>query len=419
MGRRDLPPGARLLDDSAPTLQVRTHDPDEVLAELARTEVHHVLAGGRPDRRRRLPRAPGSSTRSSPTSPRSCSVRGRAAVADLGIATIADALRLTTTDVTQIGTDVRITAIDEGDHLMFTGIVEELGRVIALETGAESARLTVAGPLVTTDARHGASIAVNGVCLTVVDHEDGRFTVDVMAETLRRSSLGALGPGDPVNLERAMAASDRFGGHIVQGHVDGTGVHPRAGSRVSGGRWSGSACRRALARYVVEKGSIAVDGVSLTVTAVDADSFSVSLIPTTLELTTLGPRASGPRSTSRSTSSRSTSSASSPHRPTSPGSRRAMSRLATIEEALAALRAGRPVLVTDDEDRENEGDVILAGPDRHRGVDGLDDQAQLGLPLRPHAGGGRRPARPPAHGDATTATRGGRHTPSPSTRPRA
>jgi riboflavin synthase len=170
---------------------------------------------------------------------------------------------------------------------MFTGIVEELGRVVALEPGADSARLTVAGPLAASDAQHGASIAVNGVCLTVVEYGDAGFTADVMAETLSRTSLGSLAPGDPVNLERAMAASSRFGGHIVQGHVDGT-----AGilDRTPGDRWETVrfSLPAALARYVVEKGSITVDGVSLTVAAVDADSFTVSLIPTTLALTTLG-----------------------------------------------------------------------------------------------------------------------------------
>ncbi|QGN57114.1 riboflavin synthase [Nostocoides sp. HKS02] len=170
---------------------------------------------------------------------------------------------------------------------MFTGIVEELGHVVALEDGAESARLTVEGPLVTSDAEHGASIAVNGVCLTVVEHGEGRFTVDVMAETLARSSLGDLTPGDRVNLERAMAASSRFGGHIVQGHVDGTA---RILQRVPGDRWEVVVFSLPghLARYVVEKGSITVDGVSLTVATVDDDTFSVSLIPTTLDLTTLG-----------------------------------------------------------------------------------------------------------------------------------
>ena len=170
---------------------------------------------------------------------------------------------------------------------MFTGIVEELGRVVALDAGADSARLTVAGPLVTSDAAHGDSIAVNGVCLTVVDHDSEQFTVDVMAETLDRSSLGTLSPGDRVNLERAMAASSRFGGHIVQGHVDGT---TRILARTPGDRWEvvQFGLPNALARYVVEKGSITVDGVSLTVSSVDDVTFSVSLIPTTLALTTLG-----------------------------------------------------------------------------------------------------------------------------------
>ncbi len=175
---------------------------------------------------------------------------------------------------------------------MFTGIVEELGEVVALDPGADSARLTLRGPLVTSDATHGASIAVNGVCLTVVEHGDGEFTVDVMAETLSRSSLGALQPGDRVNLERAMAASSRFGGHVVQGHVDGTATILE---RVPGDRWEvvRFSLPTDLARYVVEKGSITVDGVSLTVASVDDDTFTVSLIPTTLELTTLGHKGVG------------------------------------------------------------------------------------------------------------------------------
>ena len=175
---------------------------------------------------------------------------------------------------------------------MFTGIVEELGEVVSLEHGDDSARLTVRGPLVTSDAVHGASIAVNGVCLTVVEHDADTFTVDVMAETLARTSLGSLAPGGPVNLERAMAASGRFGGHVVQGHVDGTGTIVE---RVPGDRWEvvRVSLPQSLSRYVVEKGSITVDGVSLTVAEVDAGAFSVSLIPTTLELTTLGHKAVG------------------------------------------------------------------------------------------------------------------------------
>lgn len=170
---------------------------------------------------------------------------------------------------------------------MFTGIVEELGTIARLDRGTDSARLTVRGPLVTSDATHGASIAVNGVCLTVVEHADGEFTVDVMAETLSRSSLGSLRAGDRVNLERAMAAGGRFGGHVVQGHVDGTA---RVLERVAGDRWElvRLSLPAGLARYVVEKGSITVDGVSLTVASVDDTSFTVSLIPTTLDLTTLG-----------------------------------------------------------------------------------------------------------------------------------
>jgi riboflavin synthase len=175
---------------------------------------------------------------------------------------------------------------------MFTGIVEELGHVVALERGADSARLTVAGPLVVSDAVHGASIAVNGVCLTVVEHDGERFTVDVMAESLARTSLGVLAPGDRVNLERAMPAGGRFGGHVVQGHVDGTA---RIVARTPGDRWEvvRFSLGADLARYVVEKGSITVDGVSLTVSAVGDDWFEVSLIPTTLALTTLGHRGVG------------------------------------------------------------------------------------------------------------------------------
>jgi riboflavin synthase len=175
---------------------------------------------------------------------------------------------------------------------VFTGIIEELGTVTAIERGADSARLTVHGPLVTSDAVHGASIAVNGVCLTVVDHVGGSFTVDVMAETLARSSLGGLAPGDRVNLERAMAASSRFGGHVVQGHVDGTAT---VSAREPGERWEvvRFTLPPGLARYLVEKGSITVDGVSLTVVDVTDAAFSVSLIPTTLELTTLGTTAVG------------------------------------------------------------------------------------------------------------------------------
>jgi riboflavin synthase len=170
---------------------------------------------------------------------------------------------------------------------MFTGIVEELGQVVAIEHGLESAVLRISGSVVTSDAAHGASIAVNGVCLTVADHHDNTVSFDVMAETLDRSSLGALFVGDHVNLERAVAATDRLGGHIVQGHVDG---RAQLLQRAPGDRWEvvRLSLPGAVARYVVEKGSIAVDGVSLTVSALGEDFFEVSLIPTTLKLTTLG-----------------------------------------------------------------------------------------------------------------------------------
>ena len=176
---------------------------------------------------------------------------------------------------------------------MFTGIVEELGEVVAAEDLGDSVRMTIRGPLVTSDARHGDSIAVNGVCLTVVDVlTEGAFTADVMAETLSRSSLAVAQVGGAVNLERAAALNSRLGGHIVQGHVDGTGT---VISRTPSEHWEvvRIALPAALSRYVVEKGSITVDGVSLTVSALGEDWFEVSLIPTTLGLTTLGRAAQG------------------------------------------------------------------------------------------------------------------------------
>lgn len=176
---------------------------------------------------------------------------------------------------------------------MFTGIVEELGEVQYLtDAGGDSAVIAVRGPLVTSDARHGDSISVNGVCLTVLDNVGGVFTADVMGESLRRSSLGALRPGSPVNLERAATAGTRLGGHLVQGHVDGVG---RIIGREPADEWEvlRFSLPPELARYVVEKGSITVDGVSLTVMDVTDDSFRVGLIPTTLKLTVLGAKAVG------------------------------------------------------------------------------------------------------------------------------
>ncbi|OLT03042.1 riboflavin synthase subunit alpha [Pseudonocardia sp. CNS-004] len=178
---------------------------------------------------------------------------------------------------------------------MFTGIVEEIGEVTVVREDADVVLFTVRGRTVTADTRHGDSIAVNGVCLTVVDpggSTDGTFTVELMPETLKRSSLGAVVPGARVNLERAVPVGGRLGGHIVQGHVDGvaTLLSRTPGERTDELRFS---LASDLARYVVEKGSITVDGVSLTVAAVTSDTFTVALIPTTLSHTTLGIRQPG------------------------------------------------------------------------------------------------------------------------------
>ncbi|CAM3336262.1 riboflavin synthase [Mycobacterium frederiksbergense] len=176
---------------------------------------------------------------------------------------------------------------------MFTGIVEELGEIVGKEDLSDAARFVIRGPVVTSDAGHGDSIAVNGVCLTVVEvRPDGAFTADVMAETLNRSSLRAVHVGSQVNLERAAAVNSRLGGHIVQGHVDGTG---EVIARTPSENWEvvRISLPGELARYVVEKGSITVDGISLTVSGLGDDWFAVSLIPTTLSMTTLGGAAVG------------------------------------------------------------------------------------------------------------------------------
>ena len=178
---------------------------------------------------------------------------------------------------------------------MFTGIVEELGETVAVDDLGDAARLTVRGPQVTEDVANGDSIAVNGVCLTVSSTSGDTFTADVMRETLNRSSLGALAPGTPVNLERSVRLVDRLGGHLVQGHVDGTGTII---SRTPAEHWDVVRIGLPpgppdLARYVVEKGSVAVDGISLTIVSVSATWFEVSLIPETLKRTTLGAKQPG------------------------------------------------------------------------------------------------------------------------------
>ncbi len=184
---------------------------------------------------------------------------------------------------------------------MFTGIIEELGEIVGwTATGDDSGLIAIRGKTVVDDLKHGDSISVNGVCLTAVEISGDGFTADVMGETLRRSSLGELHPGDPVNLERAARLDSRLGGHLVQGHVDGVGPDHR---REPAEQWTTVRFElpAAIRRYVVEKGSITVDGVSLTVMEAGDDTFSVGLIPTTLSLTTLGHKQSATWSTSRST----------------------------------------------------------------------------------------------------------------------
>lgn len=177
---------------------------------------------------------------------------------------------------------------------MFTGIIEELGRVVAIEEQPDAKRITFEGALVTSDVSRGDSIAVCGACLTAVEIEDGKFTADVMNETLRLTNLGDLSVGDPVNLERAMNAATRFGGHMVLGHVDGVGtVVSREPS--DNWEWVRVSIPAELTKYVVLKGSITIDGISLTVNEVDGNVLGFSLIPETLRLTTLGSKQPGDR----------------------------------------------------------------------------------------------------------------------------
>ena len=175
---------------------------------------------------------------------------------------------------------------------MFTGIIEEIGTIRRIEHGAKGARLTIQAKTVLEDTRIGDSIATNGVCLTVVSMTGDSFSADVMAESLRRSSLGTLQGGSPVNLERAMAANGRFGGHIVSGHIDGVGT-VRAVRRDDNAVWYTIDAPPEVLRYVVEKGSVTVDGISLTVARVDARSFAISAIPHTVAQTVLRDRRPG------------------------------------------------------------------------------------------------------------------------------
>ena len=175
---------------------------------------------------------------------------------------------------------------------MFTGIVEELGHVVRVDALGDSVRMTIAGPLVVSDANIGDSIAVNGVCLTVTTKTDTEFTADVMQESLNRTTLGHLAENSPVNLERPVTLATRLGGHMVQGHVDGVGTV--VGRQLSD-NWEVVTIKPPvdLLKYIVEKGSITVDGTSLTVASVNVSEFTVSLIPETLAKTTLGIRQVG------------------------------------------------------------------------------------------------------------------------------
>lgn len=169
---------------------------------------------------------------------------------------------------------------------MFTGIIEEKGTVAAVRKGNVSSKITFRASVVLSDIHEGDSIAVNGVCLTATDITDSTFTADVMAETMRRSSLGSLKPGDCVNMERAMLCGGRFGGHIVSGHIDGTGKIVSM-KREENAVWVTVAASSSIMKYIVEKGSVALDGISLTVASVTDNDFKVSIIPHTASETTL------------------------------------------------------------------------------------------------------------------------------------
>ena len=175
---------------------------------------------------------------------------------------------------------------------MFTGIVEEVGKIIDIRLGARSSSLVIEGKIIVHDVQVGDSIAVNGVCLTAVTVTSNTFSADVMSETLSKSSLGTLQKGSRVNLERAMAANGRFGGHIVSGHIDGTGVIERI-QRDDNAIWYSISAQKQLMRYIVEKGSIAIDGISLTVAKIDNEAFSVSIIPHTQKETILSTKKVG------------------------------------------------------------------------------------------------------------------------------
>lgn len=177
---------------------------------------------------------------------------------------------------------------------MFTGIIEEIGKITAVNKGQRSSQLWIQGELIMADLKLGDSVAVNGVCLTVSELKGRQWLADVMSETLKRSNLGELKPGSPVNLERAMPANGRFGGHLVAGHIDGTGQISQISQDENAILFEIRTAPGVL-HYIIEKGSITIDGISLTVTAVDDESFGVSIIPHTVKHTILGTRKKGDR----------------------------------------------------------------------------------------------------------------------------
>lgn len=177
---------------------------------------------------------------------------------------------------------------------MFTGIIEEIGKITAVNKGQRSSQLWIQGELIMADLKLGDSVAVNGVCLTVSELKGRQWLADVMSETLKRSNLGELKPGSPVNLERAMPANGRFGGHLVAGHIDGTGQISQISQDENAILFEIRTTPGVL-HYIIEKGSITIDGISLTVTAVDDESFGVSIIPHTVKHTILGTRKKGDR----------------------------------------------------------------------------------------------------------------------------
>ena len=257
---------------------------------------------------------------------------------------------------------------------MFTGIVEEVGTLQNIRKGTHSAVLTIGADTVLSDIHVGDSIAVNGICLTATSFSAHSFTADVMHETLNRSSLAALKPGAHVNLERAMAANGRFGGHIVAGHVDGVGK-VTAIRQDDNAIWYTIAAGPEILRYVVEKGSITIDGISLTVAKVTGQDFSISAIPHTAKVTVLGERRVGDAvNLETDIIGKYVEKLMKPaEEPAKPGitkdfllrygfqrRNRTMFQFNTIEEALEDLKQGRIIMVADDPDRENEGDLICA-----------------------------------------------------------